>query len=318
MKKVLLLFVILLNAMTMMAQAPQKPSIMVLPDREWCLRNGCTTLGEPDVAKALSNTDFSACVIQFSGMMAERQYPLKDASSVLESVAAGKAKRMVMTGKNGQSIKESDEDMLSRAANVDIKVRFDIITSNRAGINQVEFHVKAVDAATDEMIWAENFAPIKTSAPSSAVLAQAVAGKMDSFCEALQKHFDRIQAEGRKCYIEFNVAENYSNFDLESEYEAPDGEDYELSDIIVAYLQDKAVNKALTPMSKDTDVLGVEVNIPLFGKDMLGNMVSINAEQFVKGLNKPLFKSRNIDMKTTIMGQGKAYIMLSPRSENEK
>lgn len=316
MKKFLFFLFLALSSISSFAQKVAKPNIMVYPDREWCqARHYVDAVGNPDFNRALQDEEFQMCIVQFSGIMAERGYKLMDLSQTLEKYNSGKAKRMVMTGRNGETIQENDEDVLARAANIDIKILFNIKKQSFGGVNQVQFLVKAIDAATAENIWAEPFTPVKTSAPAATVLAQAVAGKMDSFCDGLQRHFDGMMDEGRKCYVEFNVAQNGEGLDFAKEYEYLDGDDHELGEILTAELTDCAVNNSVIPETTEDNCYSFTCQVPLFGRDMKGNEKGITAQEWVNNSIKKILKNLGIDAKVSAMGQGKVYVMLSPRSE---
>lgn len=311
MKKIILAACLLTaSSLSLFAQSIQKPKIMVMPDREWCIRNAYTddnNPNEPDFYKALMDKEFPTCITTFSGLMAERGYPLKDLSSTLESFKTGKAKRMVMTGKDKSTIRENDEDMLARAAALDIKIRFDIKTVSAMGRNKVEFLVKAIDAATDEIIWGEPLPAQITAQQPNTVLVAAISGKMESFCNRLQAYFDGLATNGRKCYVEFNMSESCP-LEMSSDITVGD-EEAEFSDFIIAWMTKNAAPGGVAPVAKEDNLLSAEVFIPLFGES-LGTTVSLNAEQWVKKLNKEL-KPYGVQMKTSMMGQGKVYCMIS-------
>lgn len=292
------------------AQPDIRPKAMVMPDREWCLKMGYTddnNPNEPDFYKALMDKEFATCVTQFSGIMAGRGYQMKDLSSTLESFKTGKAKRMFMTAKDGSQVMENSEDMLARAAVLDLKIRFAIEKKSALGRNQVEFLVKAVDAATDEIIWAEPMSPVVTSAPASAVLNGAVAGKMDSFCNGLQRFFDTANRNGRKCTIEINISDSCP-INMSSDITVGD-EEAEFADFIYAWMTRNAAEGGVMLSAKEDNMLTAEAFVPLFGES-LGARVALTAEAWIKKIN-PQLKKMGVQMKTSMFGQGKVYCLIS-------
>lgn len=312
-KLIFTLTLVLAYTIQMFGQRAQKPSLMVMPDNEWCIAKGYVNNGAPDFAKALQDSEFQACVIQFSGLLAERGYKPKDLSNTLENFKNGKAKRLVATGKDGSQVVESDEDMLARAAALDIKIRFNIKTVSALGRNAVEFSVKAIDAATNDIIWAEPLPRQVTTAPANTVLYAAIAGKMDSFCQGFQAYFDEMYDEGRKCTIEFNITDSSPvNMNTEVNFR---GRDVELKTLIAQWLSHQAVRGACAPLSDSDGFAEYEVKIPLVAEvdDLFGDgktLQSVNASQWVDPLKKVL-ASVGLDMKTSMFGQSKVYCYIS-------
>jgi len=304
-------FFIFIGTMSLFAQAG-KPNAMVMPDNEWCIKKGYTdpnNPSSPDYNKALMDNEFAMCVVQFSGIMAERGYQLKDLSSVMESYKTGKAKRMVMTGKDGSQVLESEEDMLARAAALDIKIRFAINKKSALGRNQVEFLVKAVDAATDETIWAEPFTPVVTSAPANTVLAGAVAGKMDSFCNGLQRFFDNMANQGRKCTIEMNISDSCPlNFGSDITVGDQEGE---LSEFISTMMNETAAPGGVIETAKEDNMMNFEAFVPLTTLNMAGKPQATTAEKWIKNSLNKCLKPLGLQMKTSMFGQGKVYCLIS-------
>ena len=67
----------------------QKPIIMVVPEKAWCINNGFVKSSDPkspDYEKALLNDDVLNVITKMGGIMQERGYPLKNLQSALDEL----------------------------------------------------------------------------------------------------------------------------------------------------------------------------------------------------------------------------------------
>ena len=85
------MFTIIANVTAQEPAGPraQKPVIMVVPEKQWCIQNGYvqdTNPKVPDYEKALLNDDVLNAITKMGGLMEERGYPLKLLSAALDAL----------------------------------------------------------------------------------------------------------------------------------------------------------------------------------------------------------------------------------------
>ena len=182
MKKIFICLLVTLFHFDLMAQTAQKPVVMVVPEKAWCIQKGYTSDGKTvDYHKALLNEDVLNAVTRMGAIMAERGYPLKLLSATLDEIGNEAAIDIVMQSKGDGEIVEDNLDQLLRVANADIMVN---IAFNRTKVGprtQVEFRVTGVDAATQKQITGDVGRSSVSSAPIAALVDEGVSGFMDSF-----------------------------------------------------------------------------------------------------------------------------------------
>ena len=156
MRKVFILLLCLctigMRAQTTAGRA-QKPIIMVVPEKAWCINQGYSSDGKNiDYARALTNDDILNVITKMGDIMVRRGYPLKLLSSTLDEISTEATMDMALTSKGDGEIVEDDLDQLARVAGADILVNI-AFTRSKVGPRQtMEFRVTSVDAATSKQI----------------------------------------------------------------------------------------------------------------------------------------------------------------------
>ena len=123
-----LLFGILSSADAQEQASPraQKPVIMVVPEKAWCINQGFVSASDskvPDYEKALLNDDVLNVITKMGGIMEERGYPLKLLSAAMDELKNEAALDLALTSKGDGEIVEDDLDKLTRVAGADILVQ---------------------------------------------------------------------------------------------------------------------------------------------------------------------------------------------------
>ena len=94
MKKFILTIVLVVLCSVNNYSQAKKPTIMVVPSDNWCIKNGYflefdnqgTVEVIPDYKKAFQdNTELLMVVSKINGLMAEREFPLKNIETVMKS-----------------------------------------------------------------------------------------------------------------------------------------------------------------------------------------------------------------------------------------
>lgn len=293
-------------------QRAQKPVIMVVPEKAWCINNGFTRDDNPkapDYEKALLNDDVLNVITKMGGIMEERGYPLKLLQSSLDELKNEAAMDIALVSKADGEIVEDDLDKLTRIAQADILVNIAFTRTARGPRNQVEFRVTSVDAATNKQIGGETGLSSASGAPIASLLQESVLSFIDNFSASIMRHFDDLYANGREGSLIFKIADDCP-LNFESEVSL-NGETGELSEIIDYWLGENTIGGGYTQSGKSRVRLAYEqVRFPLFGKGKFGGKPkAINAEGFVKPIGQFLSQF-DISVSTQPVGIGRAYIVL--------
>lgn len=303
-KTAYLIFVLFLSISFKAFSQAKKPTIMVVPARDWCTTNQFmvqydnqgTTFSEPDYRKALDQrSDLKLVIIKLGEMMTERNFPLKNLESELTKLQKKAAKQSVSNTKTNP-LKE-----LSKTAKADIwmEIGWDVIqTGPKISVN---FRLQGLDAYTGKQI----AAAAGTGKPSfnadvTILLEEAVLAHIDNFNSQLQQHFDDLFENGREVTLEILTDENFEN-NLESEYGG-----MALSRQIKKWIKENTVKGRFSQLDADEDGMEFEqVRIPLFGAD--GE--AYDTQTWAEGLQDYL-KSLGVESSVKMEGLGNASIIL--------
>ena len=310
MKNLLLCLLVIVFQIELLAQTAQKPVVMVVPEKAWCIKSGYTKDGKTvDYRKALLNEDVLNAVTRMGAIMADRGYPLKLLSATLDEIGNEAALDIALRSKGDGEIVEDDLDQLLRVANADIMVNIAFNRLNVGPRSQIEFRVTGVDAATQKQITGNLVRSSASSAPMSILVDEGVSGFMDSFSSQLMRHFQNIIDKGREGTIIFKTASDCP-LNFESEVSL-NGETGELAEAIEYWIAEHAKSDNFTQLGKSRVRLAYEqVRFPLYGKSKFGSRQrAINAEGFIRPIGD--FLSRfGLSVSTTPIGIGKVYVVL--------
>lgn len=291
----------------------KKPTLMVVPSDAWCIKNGYyltfddqgTSVKIPDYKRVFQeNTEVLQVISQINGMMAERDFPLKNMESVIRSLQMDSAEdAMRASSYSGSDINESPIDALKKVAKADIIIQL-TWTLNRVGPKKsVNFNLQGLDAYTNKQIaTATGTGNPSFSAELPVLLSEAVIAHIDNFTATLQDHFDDMFKNGREIIVRIQTWQDW-NEDLESEF---NGE--ELGYIIEDWLADNTVQgRFSTTDMTESMALFEQVRIPLYNDS--GR--AIDARRYLRNLSKYLKASPyNIPNKLVMKGLGRATLIL--------
>jgi len=293
----------------------KKPTIMVLPSDVWCNLNGYmmqfdnqgTVTKVADYKRAFQeNADLLLVISKINGLMADRGFPLKNAESVLKSLASESAEDALLTSKSGAAVAESPIDKLKKSAKADIIMQLTWTVNSTGPKKSITFNLQGLDAYTDKQIaTAAGTGTPSFSAELPVLLEEAVLAHLDNFNSALQAHFDDMFANGREITIRIKKYDSWDG-DLESEY---NGE--ELGSQIEDWLSKNTVKGRFSTTDATEDMMFFEqVRIPLY--DVNGK--AIDARGFCKDLQKYLQNPPySIVNKLMTKGLGQASIVLGDK-----
>lgn len=314
MNKVLSTMFLVVLALTASAQV-KKPTLMVVPADNWCVKNGFTTkfndqgtmVDVPNYKRALQNSsDCYNVITKINTLMSDRQFPLKDLSAVTKSMETNQAMDAVTTSRSGVGLAESPLDVIKRNADADIIIELNWSVNTTGPKHSITYSLAAKDAYTDKQIaGCQGTGTPSFSAEIPVLLEEAVIGNMDNFTSQLQAHFDDMMENGREVTMEVKVVDNGSGIDMTSEY---GGE--ELTDIIDDWVSDNSVNHRYNLSQGSENFLKFEqIRIALYQANGRPNDTRRWARELVKFLTSKF----QIPCRVDIRGLGKAVVMIGEK-----
>lgn len=300
MKKSIVIAALLLAFQFVGWSQAKKPTIMVVPADAFCERYGYVqqanamgqTVSSPDYARAMKeNADIRTLVAAMADFMAKNDFPIQSLEQELKRLQTEDAELAMMTGKNsGAEVDETPLERLRRSAKADIILDLDYEVHRIGPQKQVTFNLQAIDAYSSKIISGNTGASTAANVPLTSLLEECVLSFKDNFLSGLQHYFDDLFANGREISITL-LRYNNCPVDFEEEYEV-NGEEYELAEIIEAWMADNTVEGRFTTAAKSANRLRFnQVRIPLYAQNMNGRDVAIDAEAFVKPLVRMLKKA---------------------------
>ncbi|MBK7096609.1 MAG: hypothetical protein IPH57_16675 [Saprospiraceae bacterium] len=271
-KKLILLNAMVLLVLSLYSQA-KKPTIMVVPSDNWCIKNGYTMtydeLGTlktlPDYKLALQNeTDLLMTIAKINTMMSDRGFPLVNLESALKNMEQESAEVSMLTSKAGGNIAENPIDVLQRSANADIIIQLTYVINQQGPQRSITFLLQGLDAYTNKQIaGAQGTGEPSFATQTPVLLEEAVLAHIDDFNSRLQAHFDDLFANGREIVFQARIFDT-SNIDLEEEF-LFNNERLELGEIIEDWVSKNTVQgRFSTPNYTQNVIRFDQVRIPLY------------------------------------------------------
>ena len=320
MKKLLFLSAAMMLAASTFGQA-KKPTIMVVPSDRYCIEKGYvikfnnqgTTIELPDYKKLLQNdSDMRLAISKISGIMSDREFPLKDLEQELRNMSNESAETSLLTGSMGGSIVESPIDALKRTAKADIIMDLDVSIEKQGPKNSVRFILNGIDAYTSKNIASSTgVGSPSTSASIGLLIEEAVLSHMDEFAGRLQAHFDDMFNNGREVKIMVKLFDGFDS-NLEEEYEY-NGESEALGTFIEDWMDDNTMNHRYSLSDATENFQRYEqVRIPLY-YERNGRQRAMDTRTYVNNLKKFLSDEFKLDSKVYMRGLGEAWLIIGEK-----
>ena len=321
MKKLLLLSSALLLAAGVFAQA-KKPTIMVVPSDRYCIEKGFVTkfnnqgtvVELPDYKKALQNdSDMRLAISKISGIMSDREFPLKDLEQELRNIANESAESAMLTGADGGSIVESPIDVLKRTAKADIIMDLDFSVEKTGPKNSIRFILNGLDAYTSKNVASSTgVGSPSSSAAIGLLIEEAVLSHMDEFCGRLMAHFDDMFTNGREVKVMVKLFDG-SDVNLNEEYDY-NGNTDELGMLIEDWMYDNTVgNRYSLSDALENFQRYEQVRIPMY-YERNGRQRAMDTRTFVNDLKKFLSEAPfNLPSKVYMRGLGEAWVVIGEK-----
>lgn len=321
MKKLLIISAAIMLTASVFGQA-KKPTIMVVPSDRYCIANGYSMTFDnqgtqtvlPDYKKALQNdSDLRLAISKMSGIMSDREFPLKDLEQELRNIANESAESSLITGSAGGSVVESPIDILKRTAKADIIMDLDFSVERQGPKKHIKFILNGLDAYTSKNIASSSGAGQPSTAASVDLLVEeAVLSHMDEFCGRLQAHFDDMFNNGREVKIMVKLFDG-ADVNLTEEYDYNGATD-ELSIFIEDWMADNTVNGRFSLSDATENFQRYEqVRIPMF-YERNGRQRAMDTRTFVNNLKKFLSEAPfNLESKVYMRGLGEAWLIIGEK-----
>lgn len=321
MKKLLIFSAAIMLTASVFGQA-KKPTIMVVPSERYCIANGYSMTFDnqgtqtvlPDYKKALQNdSDLRLAISKMSGIMSDREFPLKDLEQELRNIANESAESSLIMGSAGGSVVESPIDVLKRTAKADIIMDLDFSVERQGPKKHIKFILNGLDAYTSKNIASSSGAGEPSSAASVDLLVEeAVLSHMDEFCGRLQAHFDDMFNNGREVKIMVKLFDG-ADVNLNDEYDY-NGTTDELNIFIEDWMADNTVNGRFSISDATENFQRYEqVRIPMF-YERNGRQRAMDTRTFVNNLKKFLSEAPfNLESKVYMRGLGEAWLIIGEK-----
>lgn len=318
MKKYAVLSILLLSTIFGFSQA-KKPTIMVIPSDNWCIKNGYVQSQDvmgtiktfPDYKAAVQNdTELLMVLSKINTLMADRGFPLKNLESVLKTLETQSAEVSMLNSKSGADLAESPIDVLKRTANADIIIQLTYVVNQVGPKKSVTFMLQGLDAYTNKQIaGAQGTGQPSFATELTVLLEEAVISYIDDFNSRLQDHFNDLFANGREVALQVRVF-NGAAFDLEQEFDWK-GEKLECGEIIEDWVSDNTVQKRynLSDYSENRMIFE-QVRIPLFDE----RDRAMDTRRWVRDLRTMLTGAPfNTPVKIYTRGLGEVWLILGEK-----
>lgn len=321
MKNALTLFIALFLVTISFGQA-KKPTIMVVPSERFCIANGYSMTFDnqgtqtvlPDYRKALqSDADLRMAISKMSGIMSDREFPLKDLEQEMRNLASESAETAMLTGADGGSVVESPIDILKRTAKADIILDLDFSVVKQGPKNSIMFTLNGLDAYTSKNIASSaGEGKPSTSASVELLLEEAVLSHMDEFCGRLMSYFDDMFANGREVKIMVKLFDG-ADVNLNEEF-SYNGNTDELGTLIEDWISDNTVNGRYGLSDATENFQRYEqVRIPMF-YERNGKQRAMDTRTYVNNLKKFLSEAPfNLESKVYMRGLGEAWLVIGEK-----
>lgn len=303
---------------TIFAQA-KKPTLMVVPSDNWCIKNGYTTTFDemgtlktiPDYKMALQNeTDLLMTIGKINTMMSDRGFPLVNLETAIKNTENESAEVSMMSSKSGSNLVENPIDILQRNANADIIIQLTYVINQEGPRRSITFMLQGLDAYTKKQIaGAQGTGEPSFATQTPVLLEEAVLAHIDDFNSRLQAHFDDLFTNGREVVFQARVFDG-SSVDLEEVY-MYENESLELGEIIENWISANTVQGRFSTSTYTQNVIRFEqVRIPLYDDKGRAN----DTRRWLRDLRNILNKSPfNLVSKIYTRGLGEVWLIIGEK-----
>jgi hypothetical protein len=316
--KLLITAAFICASLTAIAQA-KKPTIMVVPSDNWCIKNGYkmtydesgTIKTLPDYKMAIQNeTDLLMTISKINTLMADRGFPLVNLETALKNMEQESAEISLLSSKSVGNLAENPIDVLQRTANADIIIQLTYVINNNGPQRSITFMLQGLDAYTNKQIaGAQGTGTPSFATETPVLLEEAVLSYIDDFNARLQSHFNDLFENGREVVFQVRVWDS-SALDLEEEFSF-NGEKLELGEIIEDWVSANSIKGRFSTSTYTQNVIRFDqVRIPLYDE----RQRAMDTRRWVRDLRSLLGKSPfNQEVKIHTRGLGEIWLIIGEK-----
>jgi hypothetical protein len=300
------------------AQA-KKPTIMVVPSDNWCIKNGYTMTHDeqgtiktlPDYKMALQNeTDLLMTISKINTLMADRGFPLVNLETALKNMETESAEISLLTSKSGANLAENPIDVLQRTANADIIIQLTYVINKLGPQRSITFVLQGLDAYTNKQIAGAQGTGLPSFATETPVLLEeAVLSHIEDFNSRLQNHFDDLFENGREIAFQARVWDS-SVADLEEVF-TYNGNELEMGEIIEDWVAANTIKGRFSTSTYTQNVIRFDqVRIPLYDE----RQRAMDTRRWIRDLRTLLGKAPfNQEVKIHTRGLGEIWLIIGEK-----
>ena len=301
----------------------KKPTIMVVPSDNWCIKNGFTmkfddqgtTRTLPDYKKALQhNSDLLLVIGKLNTLMAERGFPAKNLETEMKNLENRGAEESMLTSKSGAGIAESPIDALKKTAKADIIMQLTWTVNKTGPKKSITFNLQGLDSYSGKQVaGSQGTGSPSFTAELPLLLEEAVLAHLDNFNAQLMDHFTDLAANGREVAVYIRVTDD-ADFDLEEEFDY-DGEEDEVGFHIENWFEDNCFNGKYNLSDGTENFMKFEqVRIPMY-YERKGKQRAMDTRRFLNGLRKMLNDDPfEANAKLYLRGLGEAWLIIGGKN----
>lgn len=294
----------------------QKPRMMVLPDKTWCIsknyvdiieRNGKERKVE-NYDKAFADKDLTQIAATLKSIFTApgREFPLLSYNEVMEADEDDDAIDDAFEGaESGSGVSSNAFEVLmakkSNTPDIYLKVGWN---EEQVGLQKVlAYRLDAIDSYSRKSVATieGTTVPMPKVTPISTMLSGGIKDKFAEFENKLINHFADLQANGREINLRIRIIDNGSGLTFNKEYG-----DKELRTMITDWMTANTVGHSYTTKnSTRTQLVFSDVRIPFKkpdGKQNNAESFATQFQNFLKGLGLPAENASGG------LGDGRIYI----------
>lgn len=302
MRKIIVLFtIIIMGAVKVNAQATL-PTIMVRPGSQWCSENGCTVVQDNqgqeveicDYTKAMNNAKMLQSIVAIEGLLKDEGFKVPSLKGKTSAINEFAAEELLMDDEDGNIADKSALDISRERAVADVYLDVNWTIEKIGPKKQLAYTLEGKDAYTGEDVCSvTGLGEPSLAASEATMLREAVIGKIPEMKDRLQKYLTEILANGRNVHVAVRVSTG-SNVHLETAVQGGN-----LGRVIYKWILKNAVQHRAEAERSSRTSANYNVNISLYDMDEL----PMSTEDFLWQLSEYL-SSAPYGIKTRVANQG--------------
>jgi len=296
----------------------KKPTIMCVPDRNWCFERGYkisfkdetrgTTKENPDYRKALDyDTELKEVLAQISQMFNEKGFTLQNLEAELNIVEQKLARTSTAGAYRGKEVASNPYNDLMQQAKADILINVRWKVNTFGPSRSITITLTAIDAYTGDEIAPITGTGQQVTTPELSILLQsAVLSVIEPLQNQMQMYFDDLFVNGRK--INLNIVA-WDEINLEEE----ECNGKSLYNLITEWMEDNTKNGVhKEDLANETEINYVQTRIDFF-IEQRDKLIASDAKKFGSVFEKYLettCSNFSISTKQSGLGEVTLYIGL--------